>query len=416
VALKVLQQVAKLLVCRGARLCAQKWLNMTATCYNIPQLEADEYEWTQHYANWEGDLLLAREDLGLRYLRYTVPWYKVNPAPHSYDWEWTDRVIEKATALDLDLILNPIQFGTPEWLKNGFGNPDFPEYATEYFGQLADRYSDTVKFYTPHNEPLITALFCGDLGNWPHYWRGLVNYVKFLELICRQIILSVKAVKTKIPHAVMIHVDAGEYYATRQNNPNLLAEVERRNQRRFICYDLISGRVNSDHPLFGWLIRHGMSEKSLNWFQENAIELDVVGIDFYPHCLAWLELAKGELIQHRDHGYNITQAFAKSRDSSQVQKQINLPSSLAGFLKQYYERYQRPLMLTETDYCGLDHHKMLYLEYSVQEIRRLRAEGVPVLGYSWWPLLDHLNWDKALKERGHIHLGQLQEKGLKQKF
>jgi len=28
---------------------------------------------------------------------------------------------------------------------------------------------------------------------------------------------------------------------------------------------------------------------------------------------------------------------------------------------------------------------------------------VPVIGYTWWPAIDHLNWNNALKERGTIH-------------
>lgn len=370
---------------------------------NIPQIHADEYAWTQHYANWWQDLALVRERLGIRRLRYTLPWYKLNPEPNHFDWDWADRVMARAAQLDLELIVNPIHFGTPSWLENSFGNPDFPQYAAEYFSQIARRYGRQIKFYTPHNEPLISALFSGDFGHWPPYWKGLNNYVKLVENICRQIILSTEAVRAELPEAVMVHVEAGEYYATHHSEKWLQEDVWLRNERRFLCYDLISGRVGPEHSLTNWLNQQGMSETSMRWFQERAIELDVVGVDFYPHGEAWLDLVDNQIVQNRDHGYNIVQAFASSRDSAQVRERVGLPISLSGLLRQYYERYKRPVMLTETDYCGLNEHKSLYLEYSVQEIRRLRAEGVPVVGYTWWPALDHLNWDKALKERGHIH-------------
>ena len=37
-------------------------------------------------------------------------------------------------------------------------------------------------------------------------------------------------------------------------------------------------------------------------------------------------------------------------------------------------------------------------------MRRLRAEGFPIIGYTWWPVIDHLDWDGALlHQTGHIH-------------
>ncbi len=370
---------------------------------NIPQIEADEYEWTQHYQNFSQDFAQIREELNIKRLRYTLPWYKLNPAKGKFDWSWSDRVLHRADELGLQLIINPIHFGTPNWLQDSFGNPDFPEYAAEYFSQIARRYGRQIKFYTPHNEPLISALFSGDFGHWPPYWNGLNNYVKIVNNIARQMVLSVEAVRQEVPEAVMVHVEAGEYYATHQSDPWLVQDVFLRNERRFLVYDLISGRVKDNHALLGWLARQGLTDKELSWFQERAIELDVVGVDFYPHCEAWLETLNGEVIQNRDHGFRIVKAFEAYRDSSRVKREINLPLSMSGVLRQYYERYQRPIMLTETDFCGLPEHKALYMQYTVQEVQRLRAAGVPILGYTWWPAIDHLNWDNALKERGHIH-------------
>lgn len=370
---------------------------------NIPQIEADEYEWTQHYTNYAQDLAMAQERLGIQKLRYTLPWSRLNPEKGRFEWAWADRVVERASELGLDLVVNPVHFGTPAWLEQGFGHPAYPEYAAEYFSQLARRYGQRIKFYTPHNEPLISALFSADFGHWPPYWKGLKRYVQVAGLIARQIVLSVEAVRREVPEAVMVHVEAGEYYATREKAAWLQKDVQLRNERRFLIYDLVSGRVGPEHPLLDWLTRHGMSDRDLAWFREHAIELDVVGVDFYPHCEAWLELHQGEVFQHRDHGNKIVKAFEKYRDSARVKAEVGLPISLYGLLKEYYERYQRPIMVTETDYCGRHEDKVWYMRYGVAEIKRLREEGVPVLGYTWWPAIDHLNWDKALKERGSIH-------------
>ena len=70
----------------------------------------------------------------------------------------------------------------------------------------------------------------------------------------------------------------------------------------------------------------------------------------------------------------------------------------------YWAKYHIPLMITETSAGGGDGDKIAWLEKSVNDVRRLRAEGFPIVGYTWWPAIDHLDWDGAmLHQTGHIH-------------
>ena len=47
----------------------------------------DEYALTDHYRVWRADLDRVA-DLGVRAMRYGIPWYKVEPAPGRFDWAW----------------------------------------------------------------------------------------------------------------------------------------------------------------------------------------------------------------------------------------------------------------------------------------------------------------------------------------
>jgi glycosyltransferase involved in cell wall biosynthesis len=70
----------------------------------------------------------------------------------------------------------------------------------------------------------------------------------------------------------------------------------------------------------------------------------------------------------------------------------------------YYQRYSLPMMLTETSIEGAPINREIWLETTLDDVRRLREEGVPMLGYIWWPLIDQLDWDGALTHRiGKIH-------------
>lgn len=50
----------------------------------------DEYELIQHYRFWAEDLALAA-DAGATAVRYGFPWYRLNPAPGRFAWDWADR-------------------------------------------------------------------------------------------------------------------------------------------------------------------------------------------------------------------------------------------------------------------------------------------------------------------------------------
>jgi beta-glucosidase len=116
----------------------------------------DEYELTQHYRFWSEDLALAAE-AGAGAIRYGLPWYRLNPAPGRFAWDWADRVVDRLDELGLEAIVDLVHYGTPLWLDNAFLKTDFPARLAEYAAGLAERYLGRLRLWTPMNEPEITA-------------------------------------------------------------------------------------------------------------------------------------------------------------------------------------------------------------------------------------------------------------------
>jgi hypothetical protein len=71
--------------------------------------------------------------------------------------------------------------------------------------------------------------------------------------------------------------------------------------------------------------------------------------------------------------------------------------------RQYFDRYRRPVMHTETNTFNVaDAPRWLWKEF--YNVRYLREQGVPVLGFTWYSLLDQVDWDSALaQERGVVN-------------
>jgi hypothetical protein len=73
--------------------------------------------------------------------------------------------------------------------------------------------------------------------------------------------------------------------------------------------------------------------------------------------------------------------------------------------RQYYERYRLPVMHTETNLRqgprGDEAVYWLWKEWA--NVLRVRNDGVPVVGFTWYSLTDQVDWDTALREQnGHV--------------
>ena len=66
--------------------------------------------------------------------------------------------------------------------------------------------------------------------------------------------------------------------------------------------------------------------------------------------------------------------------------------------RQYYERYRKPVMHTETNsFNPKDAECWLWKQWV--NVQRIRQDGVPVVGFTWYSLLDQLDWDISLREK-----------------
>src|SRR3982750_3236512 len=73
-------------------------------CSAFPQIGRDELEETQHFRWWASDLARVRE-AGITMIRYGIPWHRVNPQPHVYDWRWADQALDLMGVLGITPIV-----------------------------------------------------------------------------------------------------------------------------------------------------------------------------------------------------------------------------------------------------------------------------------------------------------------------
>jgi beta-glucosidase len=330
----------------------------------------DEFALMSHYKHWKDDLRVCA-DLGVRAIRWGPPWYRVEPQPQVFDWSWTDEVIPYLEEeLKIVPIVDLIHYGCPYWLEREFVNNDYPVAVATYAKEFAKRYSSVVRFYTPLNEPVVNALMCGKRGLWPPYLRGDAGYIRIMLQLVSGIVKTAAAIREVDSSAKLVFVEAaGLSRAAHADLEPLAAEDQ---HRGYMCYDLLTGKVTRDHPLYTWLLRNGATHKALAEIARNPVHIDILGLNFYPQ-------------------WSVKQLYI-NRNGRVASRVFDGHASFSSLIEDYYRRYRIPIMITETSAFGSDEIRAAWLQQSIAAIKALRQNGVPVYGYTWFPVHTMIDW------------------------
>jgi beta-glucosidase/6-phospho-beta-glucosidase/beta-galactosidase len=334
----------------------------------ITSRHIDEYELTGHYSRWQEDIQLVAQT-GVKMCRYGIPWHKIQPEKNRWQWDWTDQVLEAFDKIQVHPIIDLVHYGLPDWIDPAYLHPDFPSYMQEYAVRVAERYKK-ILWYTPLNEPRIAAWYCGKLGWWPPFKRGWSGFLSILIQISRGVILTMKGLREVNPEIVCVNVDATDVY--RADHPALKNEAAIRQLLVFLSLDLITGKMSPEHELMPWLERYGFQEKDLEWFLLNKIDLDLIGINLYPMFTK--------------------KVFFKTLRGTRVKMEYAGPELLVDLAEMYWTRYQKPLMVTETASIGSVRRRQAWMKDSIEAVVRIRDNGIPIVGYTWWPLFGLIAW------------------------
>lgn len=349
------------------------------------------------------DLALFAQ-LGIRRLRYPVLWELLAPDDvDRADWRWADERLIALRDLGIDPIVGLLHHGSgPSYTH--LLDPAFPELFARYAAQVATRYP-WVTHYTPINEPLTTARFSALYGLWYPHERSDRAFVKALLNQCRATVLAMRAIRRVNSGARLMQTDdLGQTFST----PRLQYQADFDNERRWLTWDLLCGKVNMRHPLRRYLEDAGASGDELDWHVANPCPPDIVGINHYVTSDRVLDHRLGCFAQ-RCWGGNGIDSYA---DTEAVRA---LPDYVPGFrrsLAQAWDRYSIPVALTEVHLGCVREEQLRWLHGAWRAAQSAASEGVNVVALTAWALLGSFNWDSLLtRDDGHYEPGAFDVRG-----
>ncbi|HVF18480.1 MAG TPA: family 1 glycosylhydrolase [Steroidobacteraceae bacterium] len=336
--------------------------------------------------------------LGIARIRYPVLWELVSPkSPQEFSWTWSDERLQRLRELRVEPIVGLLHHGSGPIYTNLL-DPNFPTLFSQYAYEVATRYP-WVSQYTPINEPLTTARFSCLYGHWYPHARSDAAFARALLNQCRATVLAMQAIRRVNPSAQLIATDdLGQTFST----AGLQYQADFENERRWLGWDLISGKVDRRHPLRKYLSSAGIGAAELDWLCANGSVPDVIGINHYITSDRMLH----EQWQHFPESTWGGNGIDRYADTEAVRVLDDYVPGFDRALTQTSERYKTKVALTEVHLgCAVD-EQVRWLNQAWMSARSVRSRGVPVIGVTSWALLGSYDWNSLLtREEGHYEPG-----------
>jgi hypothetical protein len=134
--------------------------------------------------------------------------------------------------------------------------------------------------------------------------------------------------------------------------------------------------------MYEFLLDNGMTREEYHFFMHTKMKQHcILGNDYY------------RTNEHRVHPDGRTEAAGEVFGYCEI-------------TRQYHNRYRLPIMHTETNLregeTGQEAVQWLWKEWA--NVLRLRNVGIPTVGFTWYSLVDQVDWDTALRvQNGNIN-------------
>jgi len=364
-----------------------------------------------HYHRYREDVRLMAQ-LGVTGYRFSVSWSRVLPngtgEVNRAGIDFYSNLIDELLQNGIQPYLTLYHWDLPQKLfeKGGWLNPDAPEWFYEYARLIGQRFGDRVRYFITLNEPnnVIEGMTQGG-GNAPALAYTVKDRLTAIHNLLKAHGRAVQALRETVPGALIGMAPCSAVPCPIDTD---LETVEQARKRYFATApnDLLGSVTLYSDPIF------------LGDYPKEYYE-------YYRGLHPEITPEDRKLISTPvDFCYqNIYVGFPLDRDGKVPD--IALPENMLSWPiwpealywgpKFLYERYQKPIIITENglpnadnlckDAKAHDPERIDFVRRYTQQLFLARAEGVDIRGYFYWSILDNLEWELGFGPRfGLIHV------------
>ena len=360
------------------------------------------YTACDHYHRYKEDVGLMKE-MGLKSYRFSINWCRIMPEKGKINpkgIKFYKNLVAELRDANIEPLVTLYHWDMPLWVheEGGWKSPKIVEYYLEYVQAVVDALSDDVQYWMTFNEPQCFIMLAYVMGSHAPFKHDLLTFRNHLRHMLLAHGKAVKLIRQRARSKPVI----GIAMASTTYIPDSEDEAGLRDAA-FKSFESTVGEGSNGQYMdpialgrASKLLRRKLSAEDLRIISE---PIDFIGVNVYQ--------PSNPIINKK--GYHAE----------------NLPKTSLGWviderclywtIRQYYERYHLPIMVTEngmanTDSVGSDGkvHDMVrcqFLSNFLRGVKRAVDEGIPVLGYQHWSVMDNLEWCEGYGPRfGLIHV------------
>ena len=338
----------------------------------------------------------AMAGIGIKAVRYPILWEMVAPeSPNELDFSWHEERLERLRKHGIRVIAGLLHHGSGPHYTDLL-DPDFPDLFAEYATRVARRFP-WIDDWTPINEPFTTARFAYLYGQWQPHVRDIDATLRATFNQCFAIHRAMRGIRAVNPAARLIaSEDIGKTFATTE----LQYQADHENDRRWLTFDLLAGKVVPGHPLYRWLRNKAASEQHLAELATGEAKPDVIGFDHY--------LTSERFLDHRLARYPGVEPGSNGRhdyvDVEAVRVARLLPElGPLARLRETWDRYGIPIAITEVHHSCSREEQVRWFREVWDAAETARQEGIDIRAVTLWALFGLVDWRSVLTRRDNIY-------------
>ena len=323
------------------------------------------------YELWAEDVDLAK-GMGLNAYRFSVEWARVERSEGTFDEEALthyEAIVDRCLEVGMAPVVTFNHFTSPHWfaMRGGWLDPKAPELFARYCDQVMERFGDRIAYAVTMNEPNLARLLS---------WMDLPPFIAELD----RATLEAASEATGVPAYRLANVMLPEEMdglADGMTAGHLAARAAIKARRPDLPVGLSLAVM--DDVVVG----------------DDASVRDRKRAECYEH---WLRLARDDDfigVQNYEripYDGNGVVAHPEGTPLNQMGSALE-PASLGGAVRYAHDATDVPVLVTEHGMSTSDDSQRAdFIEPSLSGLLDAIDDGVPVIGYIHWTLMDNFEW------------------------
>lgn len=350
-----------------------------------------------HYHRWREDVTLMKK-LGLKSYRFSISWSrifpeegKLNPKGISFYSDLVDELLRNG----IEPLVTIYHWDLPVWVqkKGGWLSKSIVPLFADYTRAVVDALSDRVTYWLPMNEPQCFIMNGHMTGNHAPFLNRYLALPKLTRNCLMAFHESAELIRKFAKREPKIGI-ATAASAFIPEDESEAAITEARRKSFYYKSGVMSNRWWMDPLLRGETVRaYGVYSLRKSDMPKIETKLDFIGINNYS--------------PFQENWYGTNESVPAEQKNSLGW--VNDGRGIYWATRFFHERYGLPILITENGMCDddvpsgdgsvHDNKRIAFMKDYIGNVKRAVSEGIPVLGYQYWSLMDNFEWAEGYGPR-----------------